>query len=133
MFIDYFQIYINRILINHFISPSTSSSFISLPTAAVILTLSKFIRTLLTNHLDFNSTMLSERITKEVNALLYTKLLKSPTNHNITNNEGAIINLFEEDAEHIGFMFLMGPRMIIAPFKVVIAVMMLFRLFGKVA
>ena len=133
MFIDYFQIYINRILINHFISPSTSSSFISLPTAAVILILSKFIRTLLTNHLDFNSTMLSERITNEVNALIYTKLLKSTTtNHNITNDEGAIINLFEEDAEHIGFMFLMGPRIIIAPFKVVIAVVMLFRLFGKV-
>ena len=78
--------------------------------------------------------MLSERITKEVNALIYTKLLKSTTTTpNVTNDEGAIINLFEEDAEHIGFMFLMGPRMIIAPFKVVIAVMMLFRLFGKVA
>ena len=133
MFIDYFQIYINRILINHFISPSTSSTFISLPTAAVILILSKFIRTLLTNHLDFNSTMLSERITNEVNALIYTKLLKSTTTTpNVTNDEGAIINLFEEDAEHIGFMFLMGPRIIIAPFKVVIAVVMLFRLFGKV-
>ena len=132
MFIDYFQIYINRLLINHFISPSSaSSSFISLPTTALILILSKFIRTLLTNHLDFNSTMLSERITNEVNALIYTKLLKS-NDYNINNDEGAIINLFEEDAEHIGFMFLMGPRIIIAPFKVVIAVVMLFRLFGKV-
>ena len=90
-----------------------------------------FIRTHLTNHLDFNSTMLSERITNGVNAFIYSKLLKSPTNHNITNDEGAIINLFEEDTEHIGFMFLMRPRIIIEPFKVVIAVMMLFRLFGK--
>ena len=37
-----------------------------------------------------------------------------------------------QDTEHIGFMFLMGSRIIIAPFKVVIAVMILFRLFWKV-
>jgi ABC-type multidrug transport system fused ATPase/permease subunit len=97
--------------------------------SSFLFILTKFFNTILTNHMEFRNVMLSERITNEMTALIYEKILQS----NISSNgkdEGEILSLIEVDCEKIGFLFFIGPRIVTAPIRIFISMDLLFRLFG---
>jgi ABC-type multidrug transport system fused ATPase/permease subunit len=97
--------------------------------SSFLFILTKFFNTILTNHMEFRNVMLSERITNEMTAFIYEKILQS----NISSNgkdEGEILSLIEVDCEKIGFLFFIGPRIVTAPIRIFISMDLLFRLFG---
>ena len=105
---------------------------INIVEATFFYILIKFIRAIMLNHLDFHNIILSEKITNEVNSLLYEKIIKGNTATNYTSKgEGEKLNLIEEDAEQIGSLFFMGPFVITAPIKIGISLYFLFKLLGR--
>jgi len=92
--------------------------------------ITKFFSTLFMNHLEFRTIMLSERITNEMTALLYEKILRGNPSSNNEKAEGEIMNLIQEDCEKIGFLFFIGPKVIMFPVRIIISVFLLFKLFG---
>ena len=92
----------------------------------------KIIRTLIWNHIEFNDSKLSSKITNQMIALLTEKILKANSFYKTGSvlGEGELLNLAEVDAERIGYFFFTGPRIITAPVKVVISMVLLFKLFG---
>ena len=92
----------------------------------------KLIRTLIFNHIEFNNSKLTSKITNQMIALLTEKIIKSNSFYKTGSviEEGELLNLAEVDAEIIGSFFFSGPRIITAPIKVFISMFLLFRLFG---
>ena len=97
--------------------------------SSVLFILLKIISTIIHNHLEFFNIMLSERITNESTALVYNKILLINKN-NSNKAEGEIMNLIEVDCEKLGILFYIGPKIIASPFRVVISIIFLFKLFG---
>ena len=92
----------------------------------------KLLMTIFTHQVEFKNTMLSERITNEMNALLYEKILMGNTNSpNASKAEGEKMNLIEVDSEKIGYLFFVGPKIVSLPLRVLISMFLLFNLFGK--
>ena len=89
-------------------------------------------RTLIFNHIEFNNSKLTAKITNQMIALLTEKILISNTfySNKSIKGEGELLNLAEVDAERIGAFFFSGPRIITAPIKVLISMSLLFKLFG---
>ena len=79
----------------------------------------RFIRTLIFNHIEFNNSILTAKITNQMIALLTEKILISNSFYSNTQikGEGELLNLAEVDAERIGAFFFSGPRIITAPIK----------------
>ena len=91
----------------------------------------RIIRSFFFHQLEFNNVLLDEKITNGITALVFEKILKS---NNLTPNakgEGEKINLIEVDAEKVGQLFSSAPKVIVAPFRIVISLYFLFRQFGK--
>ena len=85
--------------------------------------------TIFTHQVEFKNTMLSERITNEMNALLYEKILMGNTNSpNASKAEGEKMNLIEVDSEKIGYLFFVGPKIVSLPLRVLISMFLLFNL-----
>ena len=97
--------------------------------SSVLFILLKIISTIIHNHLEFFNIMLSERITNESTALVYNKILLINKN-NSNKAEGEIMNLIEVDCEKLGILFYIGPKIVAAPFRVIISIIFLFKLFG---
>jgi ABC-type multidrug transport system fused ATPase/permease subunit len=92
----------------------------------------KLLMTIFTQQVEFRNVMLSERITNEMNALLYEKILNGNTNSpNASQAEGEKMNLVEVDSEKIGYLFFVGPKIISMPLRVLISIILLFNLFGS--
>ena len=89
------------------------------------------IRSFFFHQLDFNNTILEEKITNGITAIIFEKILK--TNNLIRNSkgEGEKINLIEVDAEKVGSLFSSAPKVVVAPFRITISLYFLFRQFGK--
>ncbi len=94
--------------------------------------ISKVIRSLIFNHIEFNNSKLTSKITNQMIALLTEKIIKSNSFYKTGSviGEGELLNLAEVDAERIGYFFFTGPRIITAPAKVIISMYLLFKLFG---
>ena len=92
----------------------------------------KIIRTLIFNHIEFNNSKLTSKITNQMIALLTEKIIRSNSYYKTGSviSEGEMLNLAEVDAERIGSFFFSGPRIVTAPIKVVISIILLFKLFG---
>ena len=92
----------------------------------------RIIRTLIYNHIEFNNTKLTSKITNQMIALLTEKIIKSNSFYKTGSviSEGELLNFVEVDAERIGSFFFSGPWIITAPIKVVISMVLLFKLFG---
>lgn len=92
----------------------------------------RIIRTLIYNHIEFNNTKLTSKITNQMIALLTEKIIKSSSFYKTGSviSEGELLNFVEVDAERIGSFFFSGPWVITAPIKVVISMVLLFKLFG---
>ena len=100
---------------------------------AVSLYLSiRIIRTLILNHMEFNNNKLTYKITNQMIALLTEKIIKSNSFYKTGSviSEGELLNLAEVDADRIGSFFFSSPRIITAPIKVIISMVLLFKLFG---
>ena len=129
MLIDYVRMYFFRQIILHF--SHSSNYYFTLSHSLLGLILCKIYTTIAFHHLDFNNCLLSERITNEITALIYGKILKCNTNASENaKEEGEKLNLIEVDVEKIGFVFFIGPRLITAPFRVLFSVYLLYKLFG---
>ncbi len=89
--------------------------------SSVLFILLKIISTIIHNHLEFFNIMLSERITNESTALVYNKILLINKN-NSNKAEGEIMNLIEVDCEKLGILFYIGPKIVAAPFRVIISI-----------
>lgn len=132
---DYVVMYFFRQVVQHFSSGdfnNESKKFLTnVYNALALLVLCRMLRTFMFHHLNFRNEMLSERITNELTALIYNKILKLNTNLNESSKEeGEKLTLVEEDAEKIGFVFHIGPKIITGPIKVCISLSLLFKLFG---
>ena len=91
----------------------------------------RIIRSFFFHHLQFNNVLLDEKITNGVTALVFEKILKSNNLTPNTKGEGEKINLIEVDAEKVGQLFSSAPKVVVAPFRIVISLYFLFRQFGK--
>ena len=100
--------------------------------AVMFYILIRMTRTLIFNHIEFNNSKLTAKITNQMIALLTEKILISNSFYSNTSikGEGELLNLAEVDAERIGAFFFSGPRIITAPIKVFISMYLLFKLFG---
>ena len=132
---DYVVMFFFRQVVQHFSSGdfnNESKTFLTnVYGALALLVTCRVIRTFMFHHLNFRNEMLSERITNELTALMYNKILKLNTNSNESSKEeGEKLTLVEEDAEKIGFVFHIGPKIITGPIKVCISLSLLFKLFG---
>ena len=101
--------------------------------STLIFMLTRFIGILCHNHLDFYNDYLKSRIKNEMTALIHEKiLLNNPCMINNSNREeGEILNLINSDCEKMGFIFFFGPKVLVSPIRVFIALYFLFKLFGK--
>ena len=91
----------------------------------------KLIKSLIFHQMEFNNVLLDEKITNGLTGLVFEKILNS---NNLTPNskgEGEKINLVEVDAEKVGSLFSTAPKVIVAPFRIVISLFFLFRQFGS--
>ena len=100
--------------------------------AVMFYLLIRMTRILIFNHIEFNNSKLTAKITNQMIALLTEKILISNSFYSNTSikGEGELLNLAEVDAERIGAFFFSGPRIITAPIKVFISMYLLFKLFG---
>ena len=100
--------------------------------AVLFYILIRMTRTLIFNHIEFNNSKLTAKITNQMIALLTEKILISNSfySNSLLKGEGELLNLAEVDAERIGSFFFSGPRIITAPIKVCISMYLLFKLFG---
>ena len=99
--------------------------------AVFSLVILRLIRSLIFHNLEFNNVLLDEKITNGLTALIFEKILNS---NNLTPNskgEGEKINLVEVDAEKVGSLFSTGPKVLVAPFRIIISLFFLFRQFGS--
>ena len=76
-------------------------------------------------------TLLNEKITNGLTALVFNKILISNSLTPKSKGEGEKINLIEVDAEKVGDLFRSLPRVIISPFRIGISLFFLFRQFGS--
>ena len=92
----------------------------------------KIIRILIFNHIEFNNHKLTSKITNQMIALLTEKIITSKPFYKTGSviEEGELLNLAEVDAERIGSFFFAGPRIITAPIKVIVSMILLFKIFG---
>ena len=132
---DYVVMFFFRQVVQHFSSGdfnNESKRFLTnVYNALALLVICRMLRTVMFHHLNFRNEMLSERITNELTALIYNKILKLNSNLNESSKEeGEKLTLVEEDAEKIGFVFHIGPKIITGPIKVCISLSLLFKLFG---
>ena len=90
-------------------------------------------RTLIHNHIEFNNDLLASKITNQMIALLIEKIIKSNSYYKTGSimGEGEMLNLAEVDAERIGSFFFTGPRILTAPIRLIISMILLFKLFGN--
>jgi len=140
--------YFFRIIIQHFSTGNFGSNFIynknlslweniknfefDIYQSSILFIVVKLLMTIFTQQVEFRNVMLSERITNEMNALLYEKILNGNTNSpNASQAEGEKMNLVEVDSEKIGYLFFVGPKIISMPLRVLISIILLFNLFGS--
>ena len=92
----------------------------------------KIIRTFLENHIEFNNHKLTAKITNQMIALLTEKIIKSNSFYKTGSviGEGELLNLAEVDSERIGTFFFGVPDIINVPFKIIISLIFLFKIFG---
>lgn len=146
--IDYARMFFYRKIIfifskQDFFPKSTDTNFLSkiknikeypfnIVEAVMFYILIRMTRTLIFNHIEFNNSKLTAKITNQMIALLTEKILISNSFYSNTSikGEGELLNLAEVDAERIGAFFFSGPRIITAPIKVFISMYLLFKLFG---
>ena len=144
---QYISIYFYRQIISHFSSGDFNStnleqlnnlSFIEkikiyqfdIYTCTFIYIILKIILPIISFYFDFRDFILRERITNQMIALVYEKILKKNYN-NSSKDEGEKINLIQIDCEKISYLFIIGPRILTMPFRVFIALFLLFQFFGK--
>ena len=129
---DYLNVFFFRQMIQFFsYDLSKTQPLFSLMQSAVSIIVLRFLRSVIFNHMQFRNVLVSERITNELTALLYEKILKANTNGNQSaKEEGEKLNLIEIDAEKVGFLFFIGPKIIMGPISVGFSLYLLFNLFG---
>ena len=74
--------------------------------------------------------MMQRRIKNEMTGLLFNKILRSNLYNYEGKDEGEKINLIEVDCEKLGFIFTVGPKIINAPYIIILSLYFLFQLFG---
>ena len=146
--LEFLNMYFFRIIIQHFSTGNFGSNFIynknlslweniknfefDIYQSSILFIVVKLLMTIFTQQVEFRNVMLSERITNEMNALLYEKILNGNTNSpNASQAEGEKMNLVEVDSEKIGYLFFVGPKIISMPLRVLISIILLFNLFGS--
>ena len=145
--LEFLNMYFFRIIIQHFSTGNFGSNFIynknlslweniknfefDIYQSSILFIVVKLLMTIFTQQVEFRNVMLSERITNEMNALLYEKILNGNTNSpNASQAEGEKMNLVEVDSEKIGYLFFVGPKIVSMPLRVLISIILLFHLFG---
>jgi hypothetical protein len=91
----------------------------------------RLIRSLLNHQLDFNDSLLEDKITNSIIALIFEKILKCNALTPNSKGEGEKINLIEVDAQKVGALYTTLPTVVISPFRIVISLYFLFNQFGK--
>ena len=144
---QYILLYFYRQILNHFSSGDFNSTNLEqlnnlsliekiknyqfdIYTCTFIYIFFKILSPIISFYFDFRDFILRERITNQMIALVYEKILK----RNYTNSskeEGEKINLIQIDCEKISYLFLVGPRILSMPIRVFIALFLLFQFFGK--
>ena len=129
---DYLNVFFFRQMIQFFsYDLDNMKPLFTLMQSAVSIIVLRFLRSVIFNHMEFRNVLVSERITNELTALLYEKILKANTNGNQSaKEEGEKLNLIEIDAEKVGFLFFIGPKIIMGPISVGFSLYLLFNLFG---
>ena len=94
-----------------------------------IFILTKLLGTILFHNFKFKNLMMQRRIKYEMTGLLFNKILRNNLNYD-GRDEGEKINLIEVDCEKLGFIFSVGPKIINAPYIIVLSLYFLFKLFG---
>ena len=145
--LEFLNMYFFRVIIQHFSTGNFGSNYFynnklslwdniknyefDVYQSSVLFIVVKLLMTIFTQQVEFRNVMLSERITNEMNALLYEKILNSNTNSpNANKAEGEKMNLVEVDSEKIGYLFFVGPKIVSMPVRVLISVILLFNIFG---
>ena len=145
--LEFLNMYFFRVIIQHFSTGNFGSNYFynnklslwdniknyefDVYQSSVLFIVVKLLMTIFTQQVEFRNVMLSERITNEMNALLYEKILNSNTNSpNANKAEGEKMNLVEVDSEKIGYLFFVGPKIVSMPLRVLISVILLFNIFG---
>ena len=95
-----------------------------------IFILTKLLGTILFHNFEFKNLMMQRRIKNEMTGLLFNKILRSNLYNYEGRDEGEKINLIEVDCEKLGFIFSVGPKIINAPYIIVLSLYFLFKLFG---
>ena len=144
---EFLNMYFFRVIIQHFSTGNFGTNFIynnnvslweniknyefDIYQSSFLFIAVKLLMTIFTQQVEFRNVMLSERITNEMNALLYEKILNGNTNSpNASKAEGEKMNLVEVDSEKIGYLFFVGPKIVSMPLRVLISIILLFHLFG---
>ena len=91
----------------------------------------RIFRSFFFHQLEFYMVLLNEKITNGLTALVFEKILNSNNLTYKTKGEGEKINLIEVDAEKVGTLFRVLPRVVISPFRIGISLYFLFKQFGK--
>ena len=90
----------------------------------------KLLGTILFHNFEFKNLMMQRRIKNEMTGLLFNKILRSNLYNYEGKDEGEKINLIEVDCEKLGFIFTVGPKIINAPYIIILSLYFLFQLFG---
>ena len=147
MLLDYARIFIFKQLILCFSKENffpERKSFFSTPFKEYILSfrlnvfesifgflILKLIRSLINHQLDFNNSLLDERITMSIIGLIFQKILNGNNFAINSIEEGEKINLIEIDADKVASLYSSLPRVIVSPFRITISLYFLFKQFGK--
>ena len=143
---QYTLIYFYRQIINHFSTGEFNSTNLEelsnsslkdkikkyqfdIYTCTFMYIILKILLPLFSFNFDFRNFIFKERITNQMIALVYEKILKANSN-NTNLNEGEKMNLIQIDCERISYLFYIGPKMLTIPFRVIIALIFLFEFFG---
>ena len=92
--------------------------------------LTKLVGTVLFHNLEFKDSVIQKRIKNEMTGLLFNKILRGNLDNYDGRGEGEKINLIEVDCEKLGYIFFVGPKIINAPYLIIISLFFLFQLFG---
>ena len=147
MLLDYVRIYIFKQLIMCFsrgnFFPKRKSFFnssikeyilnfkLNVIESVVYFLILRLIKAFLNHQLDFNYSLLDEKITNSVTALIFEKILKGNALTVNSRGDGEKINLIEIDAQKVGALYSTLPEVVISPFRITISLYFLFKQFGK--
>ena len=117
-----------RQVLLHLDKNAESKPWFNLITTIILLLLNKFIYNFILRLYESTTFTYSYRITTQLDALIYDKLLRTSLYANVS--EGSLVNFIQIDAEAFGEFFVYTPATMALPFQIMFFVYLLFDFFG---